>query len=159
MVTDEPLERLRKLCLAFPEVTERLFGGHTTPTFRVRDKIFAQFEDGHHHDGRPALWCKAPPGGQDVLVGSDPKRFFVPPYVGHNGWVGVWLDVPIDWDVIAALVTDSYRMTAPNGSPRRSTWRLESPGRTAQNVSGSESHGPPFGRAATVRAERVPARS
>ena len=89
-----------------------MFGGHTIPTFRVRDKIFAQFEDGHHGDDRPALWCKAPPGAQDVLVGSDPRRFFVPPYVGHNGWVGVWLDVPIDWDVIAGLVADSYRMTA-----------------------------------------------
>jgi hypothetical protein len=52
-------------------------------------------------------------GHKDVLVGSDSKRFFKPPYVGHNGWVGVWLDVPIDWDVIAGLITDSYRMTAP----------------------------------------------
>jgi len=90
-----------------------VFGGHTTPTFRVRDKISAQYEDGHHHTGRPALWCKAPPGAQDVLVGCDPKRFFVPPYVGHNGWIGVWLDVPIDWDVVGGLVADSYRMTAP----------------------------------------------
>ena len=57
--------------------------------------------------------AKAPPGAQDVLVGSDPERFFVPPYVGHNGWIGVWLDLPIDWDVISALVTDSYRKTAP----------------------------------------------
>lgn len=90
-----------------------MFGGHTTPTFRVRDKIFARYEDGYHVDGRPSLWCKAPPGAQDVPVGADPARFFVPPYVGNNGWVGVWLDVPVDWDVVAGLVADSYRLTAP----------------------------------------------
>ena len=113
MSSKDVLERLRNLCLAFPEATEKVFGGHATPTFRVRDKIFAQYEDGDHHDGRPALWCKAPPGAQDVLVGADPARFFVPPYVGHNGWIGVWLDVSVDWDVIAGLVSDSYRLTAP----------------------------------------------
>jgi hypothetical protein len=61
-----------------------------------------------------SLQCKAPPGGQEVLTGADPARFFVPPYVGHIGWVGVRLDVPpVDWDVLASLITDSYRMIAP----------------------------------------------
>jgi hypothetical protein len=64
-------------------------------------------------DDSISLWCKAPPGAQDVLVGGDPGRFFVPPYVGHNGWIEVRLDAPVDWDIIAALVADSYRMTAP----------------------------------------------
>jgi hypothetical protein len=59
------------------------------------------------------MWCKAPPGAQDILVNSNPERFFVPPYVGHHGWVGVWLDVEIDWDEVADLVEESYRMTAP----------------------------------------------
>jgi predicted DNA-binding protein (MmcQ/YjbR family) len=112
-MSDAALECLRAICLALPEATEQLFGGHTTPTFRVRDKIFAMFTNDHHGDGRVALWCKAPPGAQGVLVGSDPERFFAPPYVGPKGWIGVRLDRPVDWEEVEALVTDSYRMTAP----------------------------------------------
>ena len=67
----------------------------------------------HGVDGRPSMWCKAPPGAQQVLVSSNPDRFFVPPYVGCHGWVGMWLDVAIDWDEVADLVDESYRMTAP----------------------------------------------
>lgn len=65
------------------------------PAFRVRDKIFVQYEDAHHGSGRVELWSKAPPGAQEVLVGSDPQRFFVPRYVGHAGWIGVRLDVSV----------------------------------------------------------------
>jgi predicted DNA-binding protein (MmcQ/YjbR family) len=107
-MNDDPLVRLRQICLAFPEVTEQ--GGVGDPTFRVRDKIFAMR---HPVDGRLSLWCKASPGAQHVLVDSDPGRFFVPPYVGHHGWVGMWLDVAIDWDEVADLIEESYRMTAP----------------------------------------------
>lgn len=109
---DDPLEQLRAICLALPEATEKL-AWDTVPTFRVREKIFAQYERNHHGVGRAALWCKAPPGIQGMLVGSDPERFFVPPYVGHHGWVGAWLDGAIDWDEVADLVEESYRMTAP----------------------------------------------
>ena len=108
-MTGEPLDRLRAICLALPETTEKA-SWETIPTFRVRDKIFAQYET---REDRPALWCKAPPGAQGVLVGADPQRFFVPPYVGHIGWIGLWLDVPVDWDEAADLVEQSYRMTAP----------------------------------------------
>ena len=104
----DPLDRLRKICLALPETTEKEARGD--PTFRVRDKIFAMQKVG---DGRVSLWCKAPPGAQDVLVDADRERFFVPPYVGHKGWIGVRLDVEIDWDDVASLVEESYRMTAP----------------------------------------------
>src|SRR5215213_4770592 len=90
MATD-PLETLRRLCLALPEVTERL----------------------RHDDDRLAFWCAAPPGAQQILVAADPERFFVPPYVGQRGWLGVWLDVPVDWDEIADLVADAYRTVAP----------------------------------------------
>ena len=107
MPPHDPLDRLREICLALPEAIEEAWGD---PTFRVRDKIFAQYKVG---DGRMSVWCKAPPGAQGVLVGSDPQRFFVPPYVGHIGWVGVRLDVEIDWDDVADLVEESYRMTAP----------------------------------------------
>lgn len=111
---EDPLERLRRLCLNLPETTERL--SHGEPTWFVRDKkVFVTYAD-HHHDDRLGFWCAAPPGAQDALVASDPERFFVPPYVGHRGWLGVRLDVPdvpVDWDEIAELVADAYRMVAP----------------------------------------------
>jgi predicted DNA-binding protein (MmcQ/YjbR family) len=107
-MSDQALAWLRAMCLALPEATEA--GGVGDPTFRVRDKIFAMR---HRVDGRYSMWCKAAPGMQDVLVSSDPQRFFVPPYVGHNGWIGVWLDVDQDWDFIAYLVKESCRLTAP----------------------------------------------
>jgi hypothetical protein len=110
-MTDDPLERLRRLCLALPETTERL--SHGEPTWFVRGKAtFVTYAD-HHHDDRVAFWCAAPPGAQDALVRSDPERYFVPPYVGHRGWLGVWVDVPVDWDEVGELVVDAYRMVAP----------------------------------------------
>ncbi len=107
-MTDDVLNQLRAICLALPEAAEE--GGVGNPSFKVRSKIFAMQ---HGADGRPSLWCKAPPGFQGVLVESDPARYFVPPYVGHHGWVGVYLDGELDWGLIADLVEDSYRMTAP----------------------------------------------
>lgn len=104
----DALDRLRQICLAFPEATEG--GGVGNPAFKVRDKIFAMR---HTRTGRMSLWCKAPPGLQGALVGTDPERFFVPPYVGHHGWVGMYLDVDVDWIEVADLVDESYRMTAP----------------------------------------------
>ena len=108
---EDPLENLRRLCLALPETTERL--SHGEPTWFVQDKkTFVTYSD-HHHDDRVAFWCAAPPGAQEVLVGADPERFFRPKYVGHRGWLGVYLDVPQDWDQIADLVLDAYREVAP----------------------------------------------
>lgn len=105
------LERLRALCLALPEATERL--SHGEPTWFVRGKkTFATYAN-HHHNDILAFWCAAPDGAQEILVGTDPEGFFVPPYVGHRGWIGVRLDVPIDWDQIADLVVDAYRTVAP----------------------------------------------
>ena len=104
----EPLDQLRAICLALPEAVEA--GGVGDPTFKVRDKIFAMR---HLHDDRWSMWCKAPAGVQQLQVETDPERFFVPPYVGHHGWVGVYLDVALDWDEIADLIEDSYRITAP----------------------------------------------
>jgi predicted DNA-binding protein (MmcQ/YjbR family) len=108
---DESLERLRHLCLALPETTERL--SHGEPAWFVRGKKqFAMYAD-HHHDDRLAFWCAASPVVQQALVAARPDRFFVPPYVGPRGWLGVYLDVPVDWEEIAALVTDAYRLVAP----------------------------------------------
>lgn len=105
---DEALDRLRNICLAFPEASEQ--GGVGSPTFKVRDKIFAMQ---HPMDNRPSMWCKGEDGLQGILIDSEPSRFFVPPYVGHHGWIGVWLDVALDWDFVAHLIEESYRMTAP----------------------------------------------
>ena len=101
-----PIERLRRICLALPEAFEQ--ETWEAPTFRVRAKIFAMVSH-----GELAVWCKAPPGGQELLVGDDPERFFVPRYVGHHGWIGIRLRGRVDWDEVAALIEDSYRMTAP----------------------------------------------
>jgi len=100
--------RLRQLCLALPEAVERSFGGHTAPSFRVGDKLFVMV-----NEEQTVMTCKARPGVQQALVSSDPARFFVPAYVGHKGWVGVRLDVDQDWDELAELVEESWRMTAP----------------------------------------------
>jgi hypothetical protein len=105
-----PLEHVRRLCRALPETTERL--SHGEPTWFVRDKkTFVMFAD-HHHDDRLGCWCAAPPGVQETLVTAQPDRYFRPPYVGHRGWVGVYLDVPVDWDDIAEIVEDAYRTVA-----------------------------------------------
>ncbi|MEX0874094.1 MAG: MmcQ/YjbR family DNA-binding protein [Actinomycetota bacterium] len=101
--------KLRRICLAFPEVVEKPFGGHTTPAFRVRDKIFC----GTGQVGRARMEFKAAPGAQEALVKSDPKRFFVPQYVGSKGWVGAYLDVDQHWDELAELAEEAYRLIAP----------------------------------------------
>ena len=109
--TKDPLPKLRALCLALPEATER--PSHGEPTWFVRGKkTFVMYAD-RHHDDRVAFWCAAPEGAQATLVALHPERFFRPPYVGGAGWLGVWLDVPVDWGEIADLVADAYRKVAP----------------------------------------------
>jgi hypothetical protein len=106
----DPLPRLRALCLALPEVTEKV--SHGEPTWFVR-KVFVTYAD-RHHDDRLGFWCAAPPGAQEELVAEAPTRFFRPPYVGGRGWVGVYLDVDdVDWNEIAEIVADAYRVIAP----------------------------------------------
>ncbi len=106
------LERVRRLCLALPEATERV--SHGSPSFFVREKpSFVSFLDDHHGDGRLALWCAAPPGAQEALIASDPVRFFRPAYVGTRGWIGVRLDGDPNWAQIAAVIEDAYRTVAP----------------------------------------------
>jgi hypothetical protein len=110
-MTADPLYSLRRLCLALPETTERL--SHGEPTWFIRGKkTFVTYAD-HHHDDKLGFWCPAPPGVQEELVAAEPERFFRPPYVGHRGWLGVRLDVDVDWDEVEQIVIDAYRMVAP----------------------------------------------
>jgi hypothetical protein len=105
------LRRIRAICLALPEVSERL--SHGAPTFFVRGKkAFLMVLTDHHGDGRFAIWCAAPTGMQSMLVEADPERFFVPPYVGHRGWLGVRLDRGLHWDELEGIAEDAYAEVA-----------------------------------------------
>lgn len=106
-----PIDRLRALCLALPEATERL--SHGEPTWFVgKGRAFVNVAD-HHHDDRLAFWCAAPEGAQERLMEAAPGQYFRPPYVGHRGWLGVWLDVPVDWEEMAERVVEAYLAVAP----------------------------------------------
>jgi predicted DNA-binding protein (MmcQ/YjbR family) len=110
-VLPERLERLRAICLALPQATEKEAWGD--PTWRVRDRIFAM-QKGNYAGGRPALWLKAADGTQGMLVDSEPELFFVPPYVGHKGWVGVYLDGKrVDWGMLGQLIAESHALIGP----------------------------------------------
>src|SRR6185437_14729888 len=106
-------ERLRAICLALPEVTER--PSHGAPTWFVRDKsaFVTLWADGHHGNQFPHLWCAAPPGAQAELIEAEPERFFRPSYVGGRGCLGVRLDVSVDWDELTGICEEAYRAIAP----------------------------------------------
>ncbi len=106
-----PLQRLRKIIGAWPETDERI--SHGAPTFWGGKKTFASFHVDHHGDGRVAVWCKALAEFQQDLVDADPETFFVPPYVGPSGWVGIRLDRDVDWQLISEVLEEGYRLVAP----------------------------------------------
>ncbi|MBE0609548.1 MAG: MmcQ/YjbR family DNA-binding protein [Dehalococcoidia bacterium] len=107
-------ELTRRIALALPETTESSDHNPVHSTFKVRDKTFCWFLNNHHDDGRIALVMKGIPGAQGVLVDADPARFFVPPYVGHKGWIGLRVDLPdVDWGQVEMLLTEAWRATAP----------------------------------------------
>jgi hypothetical protein len=109
----DPLPRLRRICLGLPEVTERISHGAPAWFVRGRTSFGSLWQHGHHQYDFPHLVLAAPPGGQAELVAAAPERFFRPPYVGHRGWVGIRLDLEVDWDELAELCRDAYRSVAP----------------------------------------------
>ena len=109
-VDQEHLRRVRRICCAMPETTEKL--SHGEPTFFVRKKVFAMFANNHHNDGHIAVWIPAPPGLQAMLIAASPETFFKPPYVGVRGWVGIELDSISDED-LASHILEAWRLVAP----------------------------------------------
>ena len=113
------LAKLRTLALKLPEAHEVEAWGE--PTFRVKNKLFAMYAapNNHHGAGRAAVWVKAAPGNQQMMVSAEPERFFVPPYVGKAGWLGIWLDRKPDWKEVGELLRDSWRLVAPKTVVKR----------------------------------------
>src|SRR2546425_943171 len=112
MAEDIRLTRFSKLCLALPRATRQDMGRHAA--FRVGKRIFAYFLDDHHGDGIVAVTCKVLRGDNTRLAAADPKRFYIPAYIGPRGWVALRLDVgKIDWDEVRELVLGGYRLVAP----------------------------------------------
>jgi len=109
--TKSPVERLRAICLALPDTTEKVAWGE--PTWRVSGRLFAQLDNHHHGAEHLAVWLPAPLGEQESMIFLDPVRFFRPPYVGPRGWVGVRIDRRPNWTLIAAVVKQAYRVVAP----------------------------------------------
>ena len=110
-MADDFHRAVREVCLWLPDAEE--FVSHGSPNFRVRGKTFATYAVNHHGDGRVALWLNALPGAQELHVRADSTHFFIPPYVGPRGWLGVSLDRGIAWKRVAALVREAYEKVAP----------------------------------------------
>jgi hypothetical protein len=108
---DAAVEKLRQICLALPEVTERI--SHGESSFFV-GRQFVAVDDHHHGADRLAFWCAAPDGAQEQLIAENPAQFFRPPYVGGRGWVGVRIDLDPHWDQVDEIVRDAYRQVAAN---------------------------------------------
>ena len=118
------LDRARAVIAAWPETDERL--SHGSPTWWGGRKTFATWAEDHHGDGRIALWIKSDFDTQEALVEANPDVFFVPPYVGPSGWIGVEVDGEVDWGVVEGLLEDGYRAVAP----KRAIKQLDEDGST-----------------------------
>lgn len=115
---DPRLTRLTKIAFGLPETSRKIYGSHAQ--FLVRKKTFAYFLDNHHGDGIVAVTCKVLPGDNKSLAAAQPKRFYLPAYVGPRGWVALRLDIgKIDWDEVRELLACSYQLSAPKSLAER----------------------------------------
>ncbi len=108
---DEQLRRVRRLCDSLPRTTEKL--SHGAPTFFADKRVYAIFVNNHHNDGHLAVWLPVLPGSQASLIRSEPRKFFMPPYVGVKGWIGIELDAIGD-DELAFYICEAWRMITHN---------------------------------------------
>jgi hypothetical protein len=104
------VSRLRDVCLSLPEVLERP-SHRGEPSWLIRRRKLVQFSERHPADRR-SFWVPAPVGARQAMIAAEPDRFFAPPYGGPT-WVGVYVDVPVDWDEARELIIDAYRLIAP----------------------------------------------
>jgi hypothetical protein len=108
----ERRDKLRAICLALPEATRKDQGGHAS--FLIGKKTFAYYLNDHHGDQVISVCCKVLPGENKLLIDANPKKFYLPSYIGPRGWVGLRLDLPtVDWNEVAELVRGSYLQLAP----------------------------------------------
>jgi predicted DNA-binding protein (MmcQ/YjbR family) len=114
---DDPVTRLRAICMAFPGAVERISHGEPTWFSGKKGKAFAMLDDHHHGASHLSVWLAASLGAQETLVQVHPRRYFRPPYVGHRGWVGVVLDTTPDWQVVTELVEEAYREVSRKRPP------------------------------------------
>src|SRR5882757_5527178 len=106
------LRPLSKICLLLPEAARRDLNEHAD--FRVRGKVFAYFLNNHHGDGIVSVCCKSALGENVDRASREPRRFYLPSYIGPRGWFGLRLDgEAIDWSEVRNLVELSYRWVAP----------------------------------------------
>ncbi len=110
MMSEEHLHRVRSICSALPETSEKL--SHGEPTFFVHKKVFVMFANNHHHDGHVAVWLPVTPGLQEMLIQTAPEKYFKPPYVGVRGWVGIELAAVTD-EELTAHIREAWRLIAP----------------------------------------------
>lgn len=116
-------DRVRKLCLSFDDVEERL--SHGEPTFFVLNRVFVMYAENHHGDLRYGLWCNVAEGAQEILLKDDPENFFFPPYVGKSGWVGMRLDRTLKWKTVRSIVIDAYENTRAKSKRKSSKVRQQ----------------------------------
>jgi hypothetical protein len=107
---EEHLRRVRRICLALPQTEEKL--SHGEPTFFVGKKVYVMFANNHHNDGHIAVWIPVPAGLQATLLKTEPRKFFMPPYVGVRGWIGIELDA-MDDEELGVYILDAWRLIAP----------------------------------------------
>jgi hypothetical protein len=127
-----PLEKLRRLCLALPDAWEKI--SHGEPTFWVGKRMFASFADAnnHHGAGRHSVWCNASHTTQHLLVSQSPERYFVPPYVGVGGWVGIYLDRRPKWSEVAERLAHAHELAVETQRAKRQRERRGRGGTEAQ---------------------------
>ncbi|MCA1553065.1 MAG: MmcQ/YjbR family DNA-binding protein [Chloroflexi bacterium] len=79
-MSPKQIARVRRLCLALPDTSEKL--SHGEPTFFVHHKVFVMYANNHHDDGRIAVWLPVPSDMQSQLIAQSPAPYFKPSYVG-----------------------------------------------------------------------------
>ena len=109
---DQRLDRVTRICKALPEASYELAGKHAS--YEVRKKTFAYYLNDHHGDGIIAVCAKVLPGDNAALIAAQPRKFYMPSYIGPRGWVALRLDIPgVDWGEVSELIRGSYRLVAP----------------------------------------------